>query len=60
MLAIRAMTAWRPMRTLPTSTMGFTNEEEIIVGVTNLDHHSKVIRISNLISIQITILINLL
>jgi hypothetical protein len=56
MLTIQAMTARRPMRTLPTSTTGFTNkEEEIMAGVTNLDHHSKVIRISNPISVQITI-----
>jgi hypothetical protein len=41
---------------LPTSTIGFANmEEEIMAGVTNLDHHSKVIRILNPISIQITI-----
>jgi hypothetical protein len=44
MLAIRAMTARRPTRMLPTSTIGFANkEEEIMAGVTNLDHHSKVI-----------------
>jgi hypothetical protein len=56
MLAIQAMTAQRPMRTLPTSTTGFANkEEEIMAGVTNLDHHSKVILISNPISIQISI-----
>jgi hypothetical protein len=47
MLAIRAMIAWRPAKTPPTST-GFANKEEatIMAGATNPDHHSKVIRIT--------------
>jgi hypothetical protein len=59
MLAIRAMIAWRPMKTPPTSTTGFANKEEatIMARVTNLDHHSKVIRISILIIIQILIIV---
>jgi hypothetical protein len=45
MLAIQAMIARRPAKMLPTSTMGFTNKEEatIMAGLTNPDHHSKVI-----------------
>jgi hypothetical protein len=48
MLAIRTMIAWRPVKTPLTSTMGFANKEEatIMAGVTNPNHHSKVIQIS--------------
>jgi hypothetical protein len=47
MLAIQVIIAWRSTKTPPTSIMGFANEEAtIMAGVTNPNHHSKVIRIS--------------
>jgi hypothetical protein len=51
------MISQRLEKTLPTSTTGSTNKEEAITmaGVTNLDHHSKVIRISISITIQINL-----
>jgi hypothetical protein len=54
MLAIQTMIARRPAKTPPTSTTGFANKEEatIMAGVTNPDHHSKVIRILIPIIIQ--------
>jgi hypothetical protein len=57
MLAAQAMIALRPEKALLTSTTGTANKEEatIMVGVTNFDHHSKVIRISIRINLHLRI-----
>jgi hypothetical protein len=57
MLATEGMTTPRPMKRHNTSTTSIANKEEatIMVGTTNLIHHSNVIRSS----IQISIRINL-
>jgi hypothetical protein len=59
MLAIWAMIAWRPAKTPSTSTTSFANKEKatIMAGITNPDHHSKVIQISIPIIIQILIIV---
>jgi hypothetical protein len=55
MLATQGMTALRPAKRHNTSITDIANQEVIMVGITNLVHHFKVIQISTQISIKINL-----